>query len=197
VAVHEEVRKFWEAHYSANVMRASLVSRHSLDELEGFARAAFSGIANKRLAAPHFTGKLPTSCMSAGPAPGNTSLCIRAAIQAGSFVCFPHLSRLQLPLASIGPSRHYLPSACMHCRRTQPRCHTAFLTDRRHLPQMTSCRPGSPACCSGWCRSATGTRWRCSGWCRRRPGSTARSRAGTCPTSSGEWPAFCSRGLEH
>jgi secreted Zn-dependent insulinase-like peptidase len=55
--VHEEVRRFWEAHYSANIMRASLVSRHSLDELEAFARTAFSGIANKQLAAPSFAGE--------------------------------------------------------------------------------------------------------------------------------------------
>jgi Peptidase M16 inactive domain len=102
--VHEEVRKFWEAHYSANVMCASLASRHTLDELESFARTAFSGIANKRLAAPRFSGRLPTSCMSAGPKPGNMSFCIRAAIQAGSFVCVPHLPRPQLPLASMGSS---------------------------------------------------------------------------------------------
>jgi Peptidase M16 inactive domain len=60
--VHEEVRKFWEAHYSANVMRAALVSRHSLDELEAFARAAFSSIADKQLAAPSFSGELPCCC---------------------------------------------------------------------------------------------------------------------------------------
>ncbi len=51
-----EVRKFWEAHYSANVMRAALVSRHSLDELEAFARDKFAGIADKRLEAPAFSG---------------------------------------------------------------------------------------------------------------------------------------------
>lgn len=56
MAVHEEVRRFWEAHYSANLMRAALVSRHSLDELEALAREKFSGIADKQLPAPKFSG---------------------------------------------------------------------------------------------------------------------------------------------
>jgi len=59
VAVHEEVRKFWEANYSANLMRAALVSRHSLDELEALAREKFGSIANKELPAPEFSGADP------------------------------------------------------------------------------------------------------------------------------------------
>ena len=182
--MHKEVRKFWEAHYSANVMRASLVSRHSLDELEGFARAAFSGIANKRLAAPCFTGEAPCTACPQAQHPATKAVGTRVAGQAGSPVCFPSLSepRLQLPLASVVPCP---PSACLRCRCMQTQCHTASLTDRRHMLQTTSCRRGNPACCSRWCRSATGTRWRCSGWCRQKCGSTARSRAATCPTSLG------------
>lgn len=59
VVVHEEVRKFWEANYSANLMRAALVSRHSLDELEALAREKFGSIANKELPAPEFSGAHP------------------------------------------------------------------------------------------------------------------------------------------
>ena len=126
--MHEEVRKFWEAHYSANVMRASLVSRHSLDELESFAGAAFSGIANKRLAAPRFTGKYQYAAWPQVRHPVPMVFCIRAACQAGSFVCFPSLPRPRLPLASMGSSRHCRPSACMHRRCMQTRRHEATLT---------------------------------------------------------------------
>lgn len=62
ITVHEEVRKFWERHYSANVMRAALVSRHSLDELEAFARAAFAPIVNQQLTAPVFSGNSECTC---------------------------------------------------------------------------------------------------------------------------------------
>ena len=55
--MHEEVRAFWEARYSANVMTSALVGRQSLDELEGLARQAFSPIVDKRLAVPKFGGR--------------------------------------------------------------------------------------------------------------------------------------------
>ncbi|PSC73920.1 Zinc-peroxisomal [Micractinium conductrix] len=52
---HERVRDFHRSHYSAGVMRLAVVSRHSLDELEGMVRGMFAAVPDAGITAPAFS----------------------------------------------------------------------------------------------------------------------------------------------
>ncbi|MEW5297373.1 MAG: hypothetical protein WDW36_000586 [Sanguina aurantia] len=55
VDVRDAVAAFHATHYSANLMRLAVVGRQSLDEMEGWVRAMFSGVPNKDLPIPSFS----------------------------------------------------------------------------------------------------------------------------------------------
>lgn len=55
--MRDELLKFHETYYSANVMRLAIVGRNSLDELEAWAREQFSAIRNTDRAPPAFPGQ--------------------------------------------------------------------------------------------------------------------------------------------
>ena len=58
INVHERVRDFAAAHYSANVMKLSVYGRQALDELEAMVRRMFGAVKNRDLSAPSIPGCL-------------------------------------------------------------------------------------------------------------------------------------------
>lgn len=47
--MHEAVRAFYDAHYSANVMKLVLYGRQSLEEQEALVRSLFEAVQDKQL----------------------------------------------------------------------------------------------------------------------------------------------------
>lgn len=54
-ALNAEMKKFYDAYYSANIMKLTLVGRQSLPELKALAEKHFSSIPNKNVALPEVT----------------------------------------------------------------------------------------------------------------------------------------------
>ncbi len=63
--LHDETVKFYQQYYSANIMKAVLVSRQPLDEMEQLARKHFSAVENKNIAKPAVTTPLDFSLIAA------------------------------------------------------------------------------------------------------------------------------------
>jgi len=56
VDVRDELLKFHQKHYSANVMGLAVIGRESLDQLEAWVTELFTAIPNKKIAPPTFEG---------------------------------------------------------------------------------------------------------------------------------------------
>lgn len=53
--LNEEMKKFYDAYYSANIMKLTLVGKQSLPELKALAQKHFAAIPNKNVPIPHIT----------------------------------------------------------------------------------------------------------------------------------------------
>ena len=62
--MHEAVRAFYNAHYSANIMKLALYGRQSLDEQEALVRSLFGAVQDKQLQplAPPGASFCPLTC---------------------------------------------------------------------------------------------------------------------------------------
>lgn len=57
--LHPETVEFYDKYYSANIMKAAMLSNLPLDDMEKLARKHFSSIKNKKIADPVVTEKMP------------------------------------------------------------------------------------------------------------------------------------------